>query len=47
MLSLIKIKPKFLYDMLSPLYNNENKEGFNFENLQKIMREESDKDKGL
>tara|TARA_B100000131_G_C18085893_1_gene600126 strand:- start:700 stop:966 length:267 start_codon:yes stop_codon:yes gene_type:complete len=47
MLMLIKTKPKFLYDILSPFYDNKNKEGFSFENLQKIMREESDKDKGL
>jgi len=38
----IKFKPKFIYNMLSPFYEKE-KEGFSFESLQKLMREEKEK----
>ena len=40
-LLLKKYKPNFLYDLLSFFYNDKSstKEGFNFEKLQKMMRE--------
>jgi len=47
MLALMKIKPKFLYDLLSPFYNNKNKEEFSFENLQNILKEEKAKREDL
>lgn len=47
MLVLAKLRPKFLYDLLSTFYSKEKKEGFSFENLQKIMREEKEKETEL
>ena len=47
MLILAKLRPKFLYDLLSPFYSKGKKESFSFENLQKIMREEKEKETEL
>tara|TARA_Y100000022_G_C13202657_1_gene353493 strand:- start:220 stop:498 length:279 start_codon:yes stop_codon:yes gene_type:complete len=44
-LILKRFKPKFLYDTLSFFYkdNNSCKEGFRFDKLQKIMKEDEEK----